>query len=937
MKNMYDQPPSGRQPGDKPVIGPGILQFFLLLSLVMVTITSNASKFTCLQPKAGGIFTISLKSATDKCEGIKVNIPAGSTPAQKAALIAAKINASCAGVFSATSAGAEVEVLNSVHPGQRVFFKFGPDATGEKDEIEKSLQPGAWDSFWGATAPLYTCTGSASGISVDGTTPGMIHIGTSTHIATVETYPGQSAYDILNDARLQLISGGVQNVILAEVLTGVWGLSFSVLASDTLVQFGDDDTGTECIFEMFEPPTPVFHQLHFDFSGTITPNSEWGVVDLQFIGIEQIMYLNLTLDTAWVIENMPILSTRGFGLEQVQRYWFDIGDAGVPVSALMYGLTLTPTISGKPLLSATALVTPDFVHIHSGFTGGPPGGGGPGPAGKQKGGQAVLPNPKMHQNFPNQQSPPNYCVPAGVSNSLQWLNSKNNLGMNPNAISIPTLATAFGTNPANGTPRNTIYENKKNHCKKNKLPITTRKFSGSRIADVAKEIKNGQDVELMVTWIGQGGKGHCVAVTGITDHGNGKYSLVITHDKDQNDNTQGTVDENATYDKDAKKWGGALSNASGQSNDIMYLVECPAVKSKQSSNHLPGGTHHRFVQDARVSYGEGQYQIESFELSGYDNTEPPPPLGGTSIFTVAGNATFGMSIDSGMTFTPFSGNVNMMFRVHHTLDSGSIEYYSTEILFMQVAGGSMPPGLIIREKQLPADSSTGLMTMKTVPGGFQISSFIDLFSEMSMDGGVTWLADDNETTVLYAHGPAVLSDLVLQNVFIEEPVSNCYDATNSIITGGLSGGPFMVFPGGEATLIAGQSIVMQHGTSVFPGGYLHAWITENGMYCPDPPVPPMTLPLNADEGDDSLFSEESGHVRVYPNPAQDEFTVRLSGSGSDVIGVIEVLDSKGNSVVLKQSVRSRQHTLNTVGWTPGLYIVKVVSSEFSETVKLVKL
>lgn len=908
----------------------------VLVSLILLfSSPAVGSTFTCQTPTAGGIFTISLKSLTDKCEGIKVNIPAGSSALQKATLIAAKINTSCAGVFVAVPAGTTVTVTNSVHPNQRVFFRFGPDATGEKDKIEDDLQPGWWDSMWGATAPLYTISTSASGVSADGINPGKIYIGTSTHVAMVLTYAGETPHDILNDALLQLTVNGLEHVFLSEVSTGVWGLSFKGQPTDTFVEFGDDDSGADCFFEMFEPPVTQFHQLDFNYDGTITNNSEWGAVDLTFMGVDQIMYLNLTVGAAWSIQNMPVLSIRGFGIEQTQRFWFDIGDPGIPVSLLTYSLTLTPTISDQPLILTTALVTTDWVRINTGLTGAPPGGGGPGPAGPQVGGQAANPNPKMHQNFPNQESPPNFCVPTGVSNSLQWLNTTNGLGMNAGDISIPALGNAFGTTPANGTVKNTIYHNKKSYCKTKKLPITTRKFNGKHIGDVAKEIKNGQDVELMVDWIGQGGKGHCVAVTGITDHGNGKYSLVITHDNDQTQ-AGGTVDEDATYDRNTETWGGALSKAVGLSNNIMFIVECPVVKCKQTTNNLPGGTSHKIVQDARISYGDGQFQVMNLNIGGYPNITPPPPPTGMAVFSVPGIASLDYSSDFGLTFQTFTVPCQMLMQVVFNGNVGGTAYYDTEILAMSLEGGPLSEPIMIRERQDPEASSTGLLSVLEVPGGYQIASFFDIWTELSVDGGASWLPDDNETTVLYADGPVVLPNIALHDVVVGNSETTCYDATETITAGGV--GPFVVSNGASVTMIAGQSIRYLDGATVLPGGYLHGYITENGLYCSDPTLPQEESPVIQDGVPET--QQEIGstpYVRVYPNPAYDYITVELTVNDPTVITSVEIFDMDGVRVAAMAMTGVRKQTFPLTGLRAGVYVVQVITGRHAETIKLVKL
>lgn len=61
-----------------------------------------------------------------------------------------------------------------------------------------------------------------------------------------------------------------------------------------------------------------------------------------------------------------------------------------------------------------------------------------------------------------------------------------------------------------------------------------------------------------------------------------------------------------------------------------------------------------------------------------------------------------------------------------------------EITSMNVCGGTLPTGMMIRES--PTRASLGRTSVRTVPGGYQISSFFDIFIELSLDGGQTWHA-----------------------------------------------------------------------------------------------------------------------------------------------------------------------------------------------------
>jgi len=681
-----------------------------------------------------------------------------------------------------------------------------------------------------------------------------------------------------------------------------------------------------------------FHQLDFNLDGSITLFSDWGAADVTFVGSPNTQYLNLSIGSLWVIQNMPVLTTRGIGVPQTQRFWFFIGPRGVPITSVDYGMTLTPAVSGQPATTSTVPVTTYLINIQSGFAGGPPGGGIPPSATVQVGGNVANPDPPKHENFPNQECPYNYCVPAAVSNSLQWLNTKNSLGMPANKISIPGMATAFGTTAA-GTIRNTIYQDKKDHCKNNKLPVTTHKATGKQMAQVAKEIKNGQDVELLVTWAGTN-RGHCVAVTGMTDLGNGKYTLLITHDDDQGV-PGGTVDENATYDSNTNTWGGALSSADGATNEIDFIIECPVVTTKTPGTNVPGGTSHKSIPDARSQYDEGTIQIENLDFTGYENFVPLPPLGGTVDVSFSGQAFLDLSLDGGQTFQPHGAPFGILARFHHFLDSAGKAYVETEILQMDLSGGSLPPLLHLRSIPSPTMPSTGLMTLEPIPGGFHIDSFFDVFTEISLDGGTTWHPDMNETSVLFAEGLAVLPVVPLKNMSVLSGETVCFDATETIITGG-GGTTFDVQNGGSATLIAGQSIQMLDGTTIQAGGYFLGTIAPYGPWCDGggstPLMPQQGQPvIDADNISLGIPQSYESKFRIYPNPTSGMITVELrSGIEHQQEIIIHVYGTRGELVFSEVITSSMKQEISLAEMPAGVYFIRITSRNITEIVKVVK-
>ena len=72
------------------------------------------------------------------------------------------------------------------------------------------------------------------------------------------------------------------------------------------------------------------------------------------------------------------------------------------------------------------------------------------------------------------------------------------------------------------------------------------------------------------------------------------------------------------------------------------------------------------------------------------------------------------------------------------VDPGTgIETVQTQLLQLDMSGGSLPAGVDVRLS--PTIPSTGTTTFAPNPGGgFMINSFFDIFTELSLDGGQTW-------------------------------------------------------------------------------------------------------------------------------------------------------------------------------------------------------
>src|SRR5262249_19747283 len=121
---------------------------------------------------------------------------------------------------------------------------------------------------------------------------------------------------------------------------------------------------------------------------------------------------------------------------------------------------------------------------------------------------------------------------------------------------------------------------------------------------------------------------------------------------------------------------------------------------------------------------------------------PCPTCPDPIILTFPTTIDLQFSADGGKNFANASvSNVNTRIQVHGSINSGSngpVSYLDMEMLSMDISGGTLPPGAMVRES--PTLASTGKHTIRAVDGSYRISSFFDVFLEVTLNGGQTWSA-----------------------------------------------------------------------------------------------------------------------------------------------------------------------------------------------------
>jgi len=316
-----------------------------------------------------------------------------------------------------------------------------------------------------------------------------------------------------------------------------------------------------------ELPHLSFAQIDFILDGVETLNSSWGSVTLTSKAVGCVLYFNLAINGVWRIRNIPIPCLRHAGEPQKLTLFFDLGvPVGVNVTNLNYAYLLTTDVLDAIPSDHLAASVDDRTVVMCGGVAGQTVTYSP-PASVLEGATVVdsatlfaLPS------FPNQECLCSECVPAAVSNSLTWLNSKYNLNLAPWQVSIAEMKKATGWQlggaPADWPPLKDAY------MRANGYPITTRKITS--FDEAIAQLRAGQDVEI-------DSKIHSAALVSISKLADGRYALVVAHDTMQGQ-SGGAIQQPITYDpkkpKGQRFTGGKWFE--GYEFDF-FTVECPVL------------------------------------------------------------------------------------------------------------------------------------------------------------------------------------------------------------------------------------------------------------------------------------------------------------------------------------------------------------------------
>jgi len=179
----------------------------------------------------------------------------------------------------------------------------------------------------------------------------------------------------------------------------------------------------------------------------------------------------------------------------------------------------------------------------------------------------------------------------------------------------------------------------------------------------------------------------------------------------------------------------------GQLHAVPFVTDClPPLDSQYIS---------QFNQHGEFP---GSFVIRNAIHSQFSSCLPPPGPGGSTTHTFGSMVTFEVSPNGGMTFFPQQAPATVTVRVDFSSQSGATRFFNTEMLQLDISGGTLPSNILLRES--PSLPSPGQTTITTIPGGFDITSVFNLQLELSTNGGETWVPQlDGPITVILVAAP----------------------------------------------------------------------------------------------------------------------------------------------------------------------------------------
>ena len=207
--------------------------------------------------------------------------------------------------------------------------------------------------------------------------------------------------------------------------------------------------------------------------------------------------------------------------------------------------------------------------------------------------------------------------------------------------------------------------------------------------------------------------------------------------------------------------------------------------------------------------------------------------------------------------------------------------------------------------------------------------------------------DPNYYDTFYALGTALVSIdatyipalYTVSGDTIQNGQTKCYNATQIVTVADIDSG-ILIQPGGEATFIAGDKVILKPGFHAVSGSYAHAYITTTGDYCSNQQSMVSTENSEAEEylsEIDEVYNDDTNlnRINIYPNPTTGK--LNLDFNGVKTTALIKIFNFQGNVIIETKCNQEIIKTLDLSFLTNAMYFIVIKTENSVVTKKLIVL
>ena len=187
----------------------------------------------------------------------------------------------------------------------------------------------------------------------------------------------------------------------------------------------------------------------------------------------------------------------------------------------------------------------------------------------------------------------------------------------------------------------------------------------------------------------------------------------------------------------------------------MELESLVLAHSSPTQNLPPENGQYVTPADSPVIYENGII-LSNVSVLHFSKSVPPPDPGTEQMQQFSADMDMMLSLDNGKTWSHVVAPADMTVDIKAMGSDGNARVFDTEILSMDIHGGGLPQGVMVRES--PSKASLGRTTITVESGQFRIGSFFDVFTEVTTDAGRSWsrLTTLPGSLIGYGHIPMAL-------------------------------------------------------------------------------------------------------------------------------------------------------------------------------------